>query len=65
MKRLNIKNFDNDLLRILALAVEQTADHVMITDKKGVIQYVNPAFEKTTGYKKKEVLGKNRNPPGL
>lgn len=39
-------------------AVEQTADHVMITDKKGLIQYVNPAFEKTTGYARGEVLGK-------
>lgn len=37
--------------------VEQTADHVMITDKNGVIEYVNPAFEKLTGYAKEEVIG--------
>jgi len=39
--------------------IEQVADHVMVTDKNGVIEYVNPAFEKTTGYSKEEVLGKN------
>ncbi len=39
--------------------IEQVADHVMVTDKNGFIEYVNPAFEKTTGYFKEEVLGKN------
>jgi len=39
--------------------IEQVADHVMVTDRNGVIEYVNPAFEKTTGYSKEEVLGKN------
>ncbi|MFA6986121.1 MAG: EAL domain-containing protein [Arenimonas sp.] len=45
-------------LRQLSGAVEQTADHVIITDRNGVIEYVNAAFEKTTGYAKEEVLGK-------
>ena len=45
-------------LHMLGLAVEQTADDVMITDKQGVIEYVNPAFERTTGYSQEEVLGK-------
>jgi diguanylate cyclase (GGDEF)-like protein/PAS domain S-box-containing protein len=43
---------------ILEKSVEQTADHVMITDREGIIQYVNPAFEFMTGYSKDEVLGK-------
>ncbi len=43
--------------RHLANAVEQTADTVVITDRSGVIQYVNPAFEQTTGYAAAEVLG--------
>jgi len=30
----------------------------MITGKEGFIQFVNSAFEKTTGYRKEEVLGK-------
>lgn len=43
---------------LLSLAVEQTADSVVITDIKGIIEYVNPAFETTTGYTSKEALGK-------
>jgi PAS domain S-box-containing protein len=38
-------------------AVEQTADTVVITDRQGLIEYVNPAFEKTTGYSREEALG--------
>jgi len=45
-------------IQTLIKAVEQTGDHVMITDKAGIIQYVNPAFARTTGYSKAEVLGK-------
>jgi sigma-B regulation protein RsbU (phosphoserine phosphatase) len=46
-------------LRKLFSAVEQTADSVIITDKDGIIEYVNPAFETTTGYGREEALGKN------
>ena len=42
----------------LCLALEQTADSVLITDSRGVIDYVNPAFETTTGYRREEVVGK-------
>jgi PAS domain S-box-containing protein len=41
----------------ISRAVEQTADTVVITDSQGVIEYVNPAFEKTTGYARAEALG--------
>ncbi len=37
--------------------VEQTADSVLITDRKGVIEYVNPAFERMTGYPRQEAVG--------
>ncbi len=43
----------------LCRAVEQTADSVVITDKRGIIEYVNPAFEVTTGYNREEVLGRS------
>jgi PAS domain S-box-containing protein len=43
----------------LVKAIEQTGDSIIITDKEGVILYVNPAFERTTGYSRDEVLGKN------
>jgi len=43
---------------LLSRAVEQTADSVLITDREGLIGYVNPAFEATTGYSREEALGK-------
>ncbi|HTY23903.1 MAG TPA: PAS domain S-box protein [Desulfomonilaceae bacterium] len=45
--------------RRLATAVEQAEETIVITDPSGSIQYVNPAFEKITGYTKNEVLGRN------
>lgn len=43
----------------LTTAIEQTADTVVITDRNGRIQYVNPAFEKLTGYSQAEAIGIN------
>lgn len=40
-------------------AVEQTAASVLITDKNAIIEYVNPAFSKITGYSFAEAVGKN------
>lgn len=45
----------------LATAVSQSADAVAITDSAGCLQYVNPAFERITGYKRAEVLGRRSN----
>ncbi|HMK24332.1 MAG TPA: PAS domain S-box protein, partial [Terriglobales bacterium] len=44
-------------LPTLYSAVEQCADLIVITDDTGRIEYVNPAFEKLTGYNRQEVLG--------
>ncbi|PKL40643.1 MAG: hypothetical protein CVV44_03305 [Spirochaetae bacterium HGW-Spirochaetae-1] len=46
-------------MKRLATAVEQAAEDIILTDTEGNIQYVNPAFEKTTGYSRDEALGKN------
>ncbi len=46
------------LLFLLFSALEHANEAVIITDKEGRIVYVNPAFEKTTGYTLEEVLGK-------
>ena len=46
-------------LRRLATAVEQAGEIIMITDTGGEIQYVNPAFERVTGYPCVEAIGKN------
>lgn len=43
----------------LATAVEQAAEAIVITDTTGRIQYVNPAFERVSGYVRDEVLGRN------
>lgn len=44
---------------LLAKAVEQAGESIMITAPDSTIQYVNPAFERTTGYTRAEVIGKN------
>jgi PAS domain S-box-containing protein len=44
-------------IKTLTNAVEQTADSIIITDRGGLIEYVNPAFEKTTGYAREELKG--------
>jgi PAS domain S-box-containing protein len=44
-------------LRTLYSAVQQSADMVVITDRLGTIEYVNPAFETVTGYSPEEVIG--------
>jgi sigma-B regulation protein RsbU (phosphoserine phosphatase) len=41
----------------LARAVKQTEDNVVISNSQGVIEYVNPAFEKTTGFSREEAVG--------
>lgn len=43
----------------LASVVEQVAESVIIADLDALITYVNPAFERTTGYSRDEVLGQN------
>jgi len=45
-------------VRRLSSAIEQTADAVFITDRDGVIEYVNHGFEVTTGYMAGEVIGR-------
>ncbi len=44
---------------MLAAAVEQAAEAIVITDAAGVIEYVNPAFETITGYTREKALGQN------
>lgn len=41
----------------LSRAIEQTTDSVIVTDAKGVIEYVNRAFEMVTEYTRSEALG--------
>ncbi len=47
----------NEERRLLNTIIEQTAESVVITDTKGNIIYVNPAFEQITGYSRTEAMG--------
>lgn len=48
-----------DKLQKLSLAVEQSVCSIVITDRKGTIQYVNPKFTNMTGYTYEEAIGQN------
>jgi PAS domain S-box-containing protein len=50
------KNADAQFRRLFQ-AVEKTTDVVFITDAQGKLDYVNPAFEKVTGYSRTEAVG--------
>ena len=44
-------------LRKFRKAVEASGHGIMITDTDGTIEYINPAFEDTTGYSSSEAVG--------
>jgi PAS domain S-box-containing protein len=46
-------------LRILSQAIEQTQMAIVITDRNGAIEYVNPHFTRMTGYPAAEAIGRN------
>jgi PAS domain S-box-containing protein len=52
------KKKELDLLRF-SNVVHYTVNPIQITDSRGRMVYVNPAFEKTTGYGKDELIGVN------
>ena len=54
-KRIVIENE----IRKLSIAVEQSLESILITDTKGNIEYVNPAFEKTSGLKNDMIIKRN------
>jgi PAS domain S-box-containing protein len=43
----------------LVRAIEQADEMILMTDLRGNIEYVNPAFERITGYSRLEARGKN------
>lgn len=52
---------EEEMKNKLYTAITQIDQSIIITDKEGVIEYVNPAFELTSGYNSDEVIGKTPN----
>ncbi len=46
-------------IRMFTIAVEQSPSTVVITDRNGIIEYVNPKFTSLTGYMLNEARGQN------
>ena len=46
--------------QVFRQAVEQAALAISITDEQANILYANPAFERVTGYRAEEVVGRNQ-----
>ena len=46
-------------LKKVSEAVEQSPASVVITDKKGTIEYINPTFSEVTGYSAEEAIGQS------
>jgi len=49
---------ENNLNR-LAAVVEHASETIIVTDSKGIIEYVNPSFENKLGYSKDYMIGKH------
>ncbi len=59
IRDLTIRKEAEEQLRLQSVALESAANGILITDRNGNIQWVNPAFTKMTGYTADEVRGKN------
>ncbi len=50
------EKLESEALRLWSI-VQQSGDIIFITNKDGIIEYVNPSFEKITGYSGEEAVG--------
>lgn len=53
------QKFEKLRMHRLWTAVNQSADVIIVLDRDGYIQFVNPAFNKTTGEEHSEIIGKH------
>lgn len=59
---LNLVKLKTDLqLKLLWNAINKAPSSIVITSEEGIIQFVNPQFEKTTGYTADEAIGQSIN----
>ncbi len=54
----NRKKIEEEIVK-LSIALDQSANEIIITRKNGDIEYVNKSFSTITGYLPSEVIGKN------
>ncbi len=54
----NRKRIEEEIIK-LSIALDQSANEIVITRKDGDIEYVNRSFTNVTGYLPSEVIGKN------
>ncbi|EHR72760.1 PAS domain S-box [Burkholderiales bacterium JOSHI_001] len=59
MQDISEHHASDELLRKLSLAVEQSPNSIVVMDLDGRIEYVNAAYERTSGYAREDVLGGN------
>jgi two-component system cell cycle sensor histidine kinase/response regulator CckA len=45
--------------KLLMAAIEQSGEVIVMTDARGIIQFANPAFERSTGYNREEAIGQS------
>ena len=57
IKDITARRQADSTMRRLTTAIEQIPEAVVILDSAGYVQYVNPAFEKTTGLLRESVYG--------
>jgi PAS domain S-box-containing protein len=58
-KRAEALREQSEMLRLQVAALDAAANSIVMTDAKGTIQWVNPAFTKLTGYSAEEAIGQN------
>jgi len=46
-----------DTLHKLSQAVDQAGEFIMITNRQGTVEYVNPAFSRISGFSEDEIIG--------
>ncbi|MDO9301303.1 MAG: PAS domain S-box protein, partial [Anaerolineales bacterium] len=56
---ISLRKRAEERVRLQATALDAAANAILITDRRGEIRWVNPAFTALTGYTPEETIGKN------
>ena len=59
MRDVTARKLAESQVRQLSLAVEQSPESIVITDDKGLVEYVNDAFVQSSGYGRGIILGRS------